>query len=127
MGHVIRLTLPDGVPAPEALRRFLGQDPALRACGRAHWEPAGPTPEDRLGTGLDVLTLSVTAVLALPSAVDTVRRWCASPGQRGTTVELHAGRVTVRVTGTTTPEQAAAITTALTTALENPAPDPGND
>ncbi|MFD9370013.1 hypothetical protein ACFWA6_20270 [Streptomyces sp. NPDC060020] len=126
MGHVIRMTLAGGTRAPESLCRFLVQDRTLRAWGRARWEPAAPAPEEQLGTGLDVLTLAVTAVLALPAAIDTVRRWCSSPGQGNTRVELHAGDVTVQVTGTTTPEEAAAYATALAAALQTVSPDPAD-
>ncbi|MER5934232.1 hypothetical protein [Streptomyces sp. NPDC002054] len=65
---------------PDGLRRFLAQDPGFRTHGRARWEPSEPAREGQLGTGLEVLTLVITGVLALPAAIDTVRRWCASPG-----------------------------------------------
>ncbi|MFJ7157180.1 hypothetical protein ACIQUQ_19820 [Streptomyces sp. NPDC101118] len=119
MAHVVHVTLPGGGQAPDALRQFLGRDPGFRAAGRAGWVPAEAAAEGQLGTGLDVLTLAVTGVLALPSAIETVRRWCASPGQGDdTAVELRAGETVVRVTGATSPGQVAALAAALAQGLE---------
>ncbi|MFD9413052.1 hypothetical protein ACFWBN_39520 [Streptomyces sp. NPDC059989] len=122
MGSVIRITSPLGGQAPASLQRFLTADPEFRACGRARWEAGAPTVEGHLGTGLDVLTLVVTGVLALPAAIDTVRRWCTAPGNRDTSVELRAGGVTVIVSGTTALHDVAALATTLAAALEPTAP-----
>ncbi|MFC9343775.1 hypothetical protein ACFT0G_28295 [Streptomyces sp. NPDC057020] len=122
MGPVIHITSPRGGQAPASLQRFLTADAEFRVRGRARWEAGAPTAEGQLGTGLDILTLAVTGVLALPATIDTVRRWCSSPGNRDTAVELHVGEVTVIVSGTTTPNDVAALAATLAAALESTAP-----
>ncbi|WP_445194985.1 effector-associated constant component EACC1 [Streptomyces sp. TR1341] len=54
----------------------------MRGVGRARWTSEAPK-EGILGDALDVLTLVVTSTLALPSAIDAVRRWCGSGGTHG--------------------------------------------
>lgn len=116
-----RVLLGDGAGgrAPEALRSFLVRDPVLQAAGRVRWEPARPARPGELGTGLDVLTLVVSGMLALPSAIDTVRRWCASPGGSDAGVTMSVGEVTVTVRGDSTAEEVAAMAAALRAALES--------
>ncbi|MEV0777501.1 hypothetical protein ACIBLA_05530 [Streptomyces sp. NPDC050433] len=120
----LTLTTADGAPVPDALRRFLTRDPTLQRVGRATWQPAGPPDPGQLDTGLDILTLAITGVLALPSAIDTIRRWCVSTGGEDTAVCVRGGDISVTVSGATTPEQVAALAAALTTALQ-PVPDAG--
>jgi hypothetical protein len=121
----IFLTDSSGGKAPDALRTFLLRDPDFATAGRVKWQPARPAKPGELGTGLDILTLVVTAVLALPSAIETVRRWCASPGQQDATVVMSVGDVTVTVTAGTSPAEIAAMAAALTAALQD-SPEPGN-
>ncbi|WP_327657199.1 effector-associated constant component EACC1 [Streptomyces sp. NBC_00483] len=118
----LTLTTADGAPAPDGLRRFLTRDPGLQRVARAAWQPAAPPDPGHLGTGLDILTLVITGALALPSAIDTVRRWCAATGGDGNAISVSGGGVSVTVSGATTPEQAAALAATLTAALQ-PVPD----
>ncbi|CCK25084.1 hypothetical protein BN159_0705 [Streptomyces davaonensis JCM 4913] len=119
MGNTVLLTDPDGGKVPDALRAFLVRDPIMPTVGRVRWQPltgARPRPGE-LGTAIDVLTLVVTSLIALPSAIDVVRKWCSSPGQTGSSVVLSVGEVTVTVTAASAPDEIAAMAAALTTAL----------
>ncbi|WP_406483266.1 hypothetical protein [Streptomyces sp. NBC_01615] len=78
--------------------------------------------EGLLGTGLDVLALVVTGGLALPTAIETVYRWCTTPGRRNAQINLSVGAVTVTVTASASAEELAAMTAALTAALETTVP-----
>lgn len=128
MTYLVSVTLPGGSPAPDSLRQFFSSDPGFRAHGKARWQPAGPVAEGQLGTGPDVLTLVVTGVLALPSAVETVRRWCTTPGQRHTAVELRTGETVITVTAAATSQEVGALAAALATALTAaPPPPPAQD
>ncbi|GAA2345022.1 hypothetical protein OKJ48_39930 [Streptomyces kunmingensis] len=118
----LTLTTVDGAPAPDALRRFLTRDPALQRVGRTTWQPLAPPDPGQLDAGLDILTLVITSALALPSALDTIRRWCTSTGSDDTAISVSGGGISVTVSGATTPEQAVALAAALTSALQ-PVPD----
>ncbi|MCC8452828.1 effector-associated constant component EACC1 [Streptomyces rochei] len=113
------LTDRNGGKAPDSLRAFLVRDPLIQAAGRVKWQPVHRAKPGELGTGLDVLTLVITGVLALPSAIETVRKWCASVGPSDASVAVSVGDVTVTVTGSTGPDEIAAMATALTAALES--------
>lgn len=114
----LTLTTVDGDPAPDALRRFLTHDPTLQRVARTTWQPAGPPAPGQLDSGLDILTLVITGALALPSAIDTVRRWCAATGADDNAISVSGGGISVTVSGATTPEQAAALAATLTAALQ---------
>jgi len=118
MGNTVLLTDPNGGKVPDALRAFLVRDPLMPTVGRVKWQPLTRARPGELGTALDVLTLVVTSVLALPSAIDTVHRWCVSRGRAGASVVLSVGEVTVTVTAGSTPEEVAAMAAALTAALQ---------
>ncbi|WAZ26161.1 hypothetical protein STRCI_007712 [Streptomyces cinnabarinus] len=117
MANTVLLTDPSGGKVPDALRAFLVRDPLMPAVGRVRWQPSAGARPGELGTAMDVLTLVVTGLLALPSAIDVVRKWCSSPGQTGSSVVLTVGEVTVTVTAASTPEEIAAMAAALTSAL----------
>ncbi|MFJ5724683.1 hypothetical protein [Streptomyces sp. NPDC093149] len=118
MASVILVSGSDGGRVPDDLRRFLLRDPAFRPHGRPIWRPASTADEGHLGTALDVLTLVITGALALPSAIETVHRWCITPGWRSEQVSLTVGDVTVTVSASTSAEEIAAMVAALAIALE---------
>ncbi|MBM7055723.1 effector-associated constant component EACC1 [Streptomyces durocortorensis] len=106
------ITLPSGGRVPDGLRVFIARDPSLRGAVRAQWEPRrlqGGT----LGDGLDVLTLAVTGVLALPSAIETVKRWVSSQGGEAASVVISRDGVSVTISGVEDAEQLQNLAAAL--------------
>ncbi|MFB7782256.1 hypothetical protein ACFC1D_06030 [Streptomyces vinaceus] len=94
----LRIVTATGAKVPDGLRIFLSRDPELRGIGRARWASTAPK-EGQLGDALDILTLVVTGTLALPSAIEAVKRWCGSRGMaEGVEIRLGSQRITVNGT-----------------------------
>ncbi|MFD8676513.1 hypothetical protein ACFV1A_25965 [Streptomyces seoulensis] len=106
------ITLPDGGRVPDGLRVFIARDPSLRGAVRAQWEPRR-VQGGTLGDGLDVLTLAVTGVLALPSAIETVKRWVSSQGGEAASVVISRDGVSVTISGVEDAEQLQNLAAAL--------------
>lgn len=119
----LRIITETGAKVPDGLRIFLSRDPGLRGVGRARWASAAPV-EDTLGDTLDILTLEVTSSLALPSAIETVKRWCAS---RGTVegVDIRLGSQKITITGTEDPAEIRRMADLLKAAYPESAPAQG--
>ncbi|MFJ3304340.1 hypothetical protein ACIPSA_14670 [Streptomyces sp. NPDC086549] len=119
----LRIVAETGAKVPDGLRIFLSRDPELRGIGRARWASTAPK-EGQLGDALDVLTLVVTSILALPSAIEAVKRWC---GSRGTVegVEIRLGSQRITVTGTEDPAEIRRMADLLEAAYTESAPEEG--
>ncbi|WP_329620024.1 hypothetical protein OG357_05325 [Streptomyces sp. NBC_01255] len=120
----LRIATEAGAKVPDGLRTFLARDAELRGVGRARWTSEAPK-EDTLGDALDVLTLVVTSTLALPSAIEAVRRWC---GTRGTTegVDIRLGSQRITVTGTEDPAEIRRLADLLKAAYPESTPGDGS-
>lgn len=97
---------------PDGLRVFIARDPSLRGVARAQWH-SERVQAGTLGDGLDVLTLVVTGVLALPSAIETVKRWVSSQGGEAASVVISRDDVSVTISGVEDPDQLQKLAVAL--------------
>ncbi|MFD3548625.1 hypothetical protein ACFWUW_23995 [Streptomyces sp. NPDC058655] len=102
-GH-IEISHPDGTDSLEDLKTFLVRHPETRRMGRIRWENAAPK-RGELGDGLDILTLAITGVLALPGFVHAVSSWIKSRGSEGDSVQIRLGAIEIIVSGTEDPAQ----------------------
>ncbi|MFF1325737.1 effector-associated constant component EACC1 [Streptomyces chartreusis] len=94
----------------------VNRDRSLHGIGRAQWIPRSAR-EGELGTGLDILAIVVSSVVGVPSAIDTVSRWCRGTRQ---SVEITVGAKSIKVTGTESPEEIEVLAEALKVAVRPP-------
>ncbi|MFI8387906.1 hypothetical protein [Streptomyces sp. NPDC085540] len=121
MTHAVEITHRNGSDALEELRIFLVRDPEVRRLGRVRW--GNPAPKaGELGDGLDVLTLVITSLLALPGFIYGVSSWVKSRGSDRDDVEIRLGTVTVTVSGTEDPAQIRQLAELLKTAYPEETP-----
>lgn len=113
----------NGTKIPDGLRLWLLRDPHMRGRGKATWASSRVTRPDELGDALDVLTLVVTSLLALPSAIESVRQWCSTRDAESPPIDLRVGEVTLTLTGTESPERIAAFVEAVSKAQPSPEQD----
>ncbi|MFD9208732.1 hypothetical protein ACFVZM_20945 [Streptomyces sioyaensis] len=100
----ISISTAAGAKVPDGLRIFLSRDSNMRSVGRAYW-PSGEIEPGTLGQSLDVLALVLSNALALPSAIETVRRWVESRGSTSEAVRLTVGKTSIVVSGTEDPDE----------------------
>ncbi|MBO3682257.1 hypothetical protein [Streptomyces sp. NEAU-YJ-81] len=102
-GTQLLVTMHDLGRVPNGLLVFLSRDPDMRDVGHVHWESTQEPKADELGNGLDILAISLSSVIALPSAIEVIRRWCSSPTAPTEGVVIRLGSQTISVAGTEDP------------------------
>ncbi|MEU5402843.1 hypothetical protein ABZ348_26495 [Streptomyces sp. NPDC005963] len=120
MGQEIVLESPaTDARAADSLRRWLIRDgAALRATHRA----GGPVREGILADAVAVIAIVVSGVLALPAAIDSVRRWFATQPPATGPVTLRRGAVSIEISGSEDVETLVR----YARLLENAEPDTGS-
>jgi hypothetical protein len=116
----ISISTMTGSKVPDGLRLFLSRDSVMRSVGRTYWLDKEVEP-GTLGQGMDVLALVISNTLALPSAIETVRRWVESRGSASEAVRLTVGETSIVVSGTEDPEEIRRLAAVLQAAI----PDDG--
>ncbi|GGV79704.1 hypothetical protein GCM10015535_16890 [Streptomyces gelaticus] len=120
----LKITLAGGSRVPDGLRAFIARDPSLRGVAQAQWQ-SRKVQAGTLGDGLDVLALVVTGALALPSAIETVKRWVSSQGGEAASVVISRDGVSVAISGVEDSEQLQKLAAALLPSSSADVGDPG--
>ncbi|MEU0987849.1 hypothetical protein [Streptomyces sp. NPDC005953] len=97
MGQEIVLESPTTDPrAADSLRRWLVRDGAAL---RATYRSGGPVREGVLADAVAVVAIVISGVLALPAAIDSVRRWFATQPPSTGPIILRRGAVAIEISG----------------------------
>ncbi|MFE0701221.1 hypothetical protein [Streptomyces sp. NPDC058872] len=97
MSDGILLTAPvDDARAADSLRRWLMRDGAVQ---RAELRSTGKEREGVLADPVAIIAIIVSGVLALPGAIDSVKRWRKTQPSTTSPVVLRIGSISVEITG----------------------------